>query len=209
MKRLCFVLILVSIVGMGFADMSFGVTAQQYYTKDAGGLLPGGSTVWDDFVDGEGVYWGGMFEYLFKNVGLGVTFNARYYEEETNRDLDTWNYDLNGFIAYHILGTRSVIDPFAQAGIGVWKYDYVSTAAAKSALPGYTGDSLAGSMYLDIGLGCAVNIKFASIFAKTMWNFQSDKPLAGSYDETTETHTEVPMLDVLPFKWVFGARVIL
>jgi hypothetical protein len=68
-----------------------------------------------------------------------------------------------------------------------------------------TEDPLAGSAYFDFGLGLGVNFDHLGIFFKAMWNVQSDEPLYSQEDGGTPIY---PM-DVMPFKWVFGAKVLL
>jgi hypothetical protein len=204
MKKIYFIIVFISILSFSFAQMTFGISAQQYYLKDENGRLPGFGQAFSDFADGQGVYWGFFGEYIYRGFGLGLSFNNQYYADSQNRWLDTWNYDLNFFVSYHFLGGDFIVDPFVQAGFGIWSFDYVDTEGAKRVLHGYNGDPLAISTYLDLGLGCGVNLGMFGLFFKAMWNFQSNAPLYSN--ETGYVLWELP---VMPFKWVLGAKILL
>ncbi|HUW70828.1 MAG TPA: hypothetical protein VMX33_11410 [bacterium] len=205
MKRTLLVLAIVALLTTGaFGQIVLGVTGVQYYEKDAAGNLPTLSEAWADFKDGTGVYWGGYGEIILHKLGLGLSFNQQTYPDSVNSTYDMWNYDVNFFLSYHILGGRSLIDPFLQAGIGEMAYDYKNKAAVQAIYPDLTDDPLFGSIYYDFGLGLGVNLGGIGIFAKGMWNVQSNEPL---YSQTGS----FPIFSwpVMPFKWVFGAKLIL
>ena len=65
-------------------------------------------------------------------------------------------------------------------------------------------DPMFASLYYDFGLGLGINLGSIGIFAKAMWNIQSDEPL---YSESIGE--EIWSWPVMPFKWVFGAKLIL
>ncbi len=210
MKRTLLVLAIVALLTTGaFGQIVLGITGVQYYEKDASGNLPTLSQAWSDFKDGTGVYWGGYGELILHKLGLGLSFNQQTYSNSDilspDYGLDMWNYDVNFFLSYHILGGRSFIDPFLQAGVGEIAYDYKDKAAARLVYPDLTDDPLFGSIYTDFGFGLGINLGGIGIFAKGMWNVQSDKPL---YSQTN-SGVEIFSWPVMPFKWVFGAKLIL
>jgi hypothetical protein len=204
-KKLLLVVAIVLIVTTGaFAQLTFGVSAIQYYQEDAEGNLPTLSEAFDDFREGVGVYWGGFGEIILGKLGLGLSFNQQTFEDEFDPTYDMWNYDVNLSLSYHIFGGRAFLDPFLQAGAGILAYDYKNKEEVQILYPDLTDDPLAGSMYYDFGLGLGLNLGGLGIFFKGMWNIQSDEPLY-SQDGTVPIF-EMP---VLPFKWVFGAKLIL
>jgi len=206
MKRTLLVLAIVALLTTGaFGQIVLGVTGVQYYEQDT--TL---SQAWADFKDGTGVYWGGYGELILHKLGFGLSFNQQTY---ANADplypalnLDYWNYDVNFFLSYHILGGRSLIDPFLQAGVGEMAYDYKNKDDAKIAYTDLTDDPLFGSIYYDFGLGLGINLGGIGIFAKGMWNVQSNEPL---YSQGGSGDVPIFAWPVMPFKWVFGAKLIL
>ncbi len=205
MKRTLLVLAIVALLTTGaFGQIVLGITGVQYYEKDASGNLPTLSQAWDDFKDGTGVYWGGYGELILHKLGLGLSFNQQTFSDPIPA-LDMWNYDVNFFLSYHILGGRSFIDPFLQAGIGEMAYDYKDKAAAAAELStSFTEDPLFASIYYDFGFGLGINLGGIGIFAKGMWNVQSNEPITAQ-----DNYTTLFPWPVMPFKWVFGAKLIL
>ena len=72
MKKIYFIIVFISILSFSFAQMTFGISAQQYYLKDENGRLPGFGQAFSDFADGQGVYWGFFGEYIYRGFGLGL-----------------------------------------------------------------------------------------------------------------------------------------
>jgi hypothetical protein len=207
MKRTLLVLAIVALLTTGaFGQIVLGITGMQYYQKDAAGNLPTLSQAWADFKDGTGVYWGGYGELILHKLGLGLSFNQQTYPnmDPAYPQLDMWNYDVNFFLSYHILGGRSLIDPFLQAGVGKVAYDYKDKEAAKLLYTGLTDDPLFASLYTDFGFGLGINLGGIGIFAKGMWNIQSNEPVVSE-----QGNVAILSWPVMPFKWVFGAKLIL
>jgi len=216
MKKLVVVFIMVAIISTGvFAQgLGFGLSVNQYYMEDENDNLPSLPEAWDDFREGNGRYWGGFGEFMGSNYALGLSFNymvdeadPTYWEDEAGQEdasvFDMWNYDLNIYLAYHILGTKSLLDPFLQAGFGIWAYDYMNKEELEELGWYMSDDPLMGSAYFDLGAGLGVNFGSLGIFFKGMYNFQSDEPLYG------EENQEIFELPVMPFKWTFGAKFLL
>jgi hypothetical protein len=204
-KKLLLVLAIVMIVTTGaFAQLTFGVTGVQYFEEDAEGNLPTLSEAFDSFKEGTGVYWGGFAEIILGKLGLGLSFNQQTYEDAFDPLYDQWNYDANLYLAYHIFGGRALLDPFLQAGAGIWAYDYKNKEELQLIYTDMTDDPIAGCMYYDFGLGLGVNLGSIGVFVKAMWNIQSDEPL---YSQ--EGTFQIIELDVMPFKWVLGGKILL
>jgi len=205
-KKLILVVAIFAFVATGaFAQLTFGVTAAQYYQKDANGDLPSLATAFDDFKDGTGVYWGGFGEIILDDMGIGLSFNQQTYEDALYPAATMWNYDVNVYLAYHIFGGKAFLDPFLQAGLGMQAYDFKDREAAKLAtyLDPTSEDPLFASAYFDFGLGLGVNLDHLGVFFKAMWNVQSDEPL---YNNDGTIIWDWP---IMPFKWVFGGKVLL
>src|SRR6056297_2657142 len=176
MKKLVVVFIMVVIVSTGvFAQgLGFGLSVNQYYMENENGNLPSLSEAWDDFREGNGRYWGGFGEFMGQNYALGLSFNymidkadPEFYSWANDpSNYDMWNYDLNLYLAYHFLGTKSVLDPFLQAGFGLWAYDYMNKDALREEEEEtwVTDDPLMGSAYFDLGAGLGVNLGSLGIF---------------------------------------------
>ncbi len=207
MKRALLIVAIIAIATTGaFAQLTFGLSAQQYYEEDANGDLPTMSEAWADFRDGVGVYAGGFGELIFGQLGVGLSFNQQTFVDDAypSGERDMWNYDMNVYASYHIFGGRAFIDPFLQAGLGVWAFDYKNKDEAEVSLgTTLTDDPLMGTGYMDLGLGCGINLGMVGIFVKGMWNIQSQEPLF------SQDNNPLPPLDTMPFKWVFGAKVLL
>ena len=217
MKKLTVILIMFAIVSTSlFAQgLGFGLSVNQYYMEDDNGDLPTLSEAWDDFKEGNGRYWGGFGELMGRNYALWLSFNfmidradPAYWEDVMLYDdasaFDMWNYDVNLYLAYHFFGTKSILDPFVQAGFGVWVYDYMNKDALRDEGETWvTDDPLMGSAYFDLGAGLGINLGGFGVFFKAMYNFQLDEPLYGEEDQT------IFELPVMPLKWTFGAKMLI
>ena len=209
MKKIFLALAMIALITTAaFGQIVLGVTAVQYYQEDTAI-----SDSWEQFKTGEGVFWGGYAEIILGKLGVGFSFNQQTYKNDLlpNNLLDEWNYDANFFLSYHLFGGRAFIDPFLQAGLGIFAYDLKNKDAYREYLNGINpgdGDWISddpwfASSYFDFGLGLGLNLSGIGIFAKAMWNVESDEPL---YDNTNNPIWNWP---VYPFKWTFGAKVIL
>lgn len=203
MKRLFVALMLIAFVTTGaFAQIVLGVTGVQYY-EEVDGKLPTVGQAWEQFKEGSGVYWGGYGEIILGKLGFGLSFNQQTYEYSLDPREDMWNYDVNFFLSYHLFGGRAFLDPFLQAGYGMMAFDYKNKEQAKELYPTLTEDPLFASTYYDFGFGLGINLGGLGVFAKGMWNIPTNEPL---YNQTGEVTWSWP---IMPFKWVFGAKLIL
>lgn len=206
MKKIFMALSMVTLITTAaFGQLVFGVTGVQYYEEDTAI-----AESWEQFKDGDGVYWGGYAEIIMNKLGFGVSFNQQTdADPDGDTKFDMWNYDANFFLSYHLFGGRAFLDPFLQAGVGLMAYDYKNKDELEDwyeSMDMYdmvSDDPLFGSLYYDFGLGLGVNLGSIGIFAKAMWNIQSDEPL---YSDDYGPVFEWP---VMPFKWIFGAKLIL
>lgn len=196
MKRIILLVAILALVLSGaFAQFTFGISAQSYYIQQDDGSLPTIAQAWKDFQDGESVFWGGFVELIIDKLGLGVSFNQQtYVNDDPNFDLeDMWNYDANIYASYHLFGGKAFIDPFAQLGFGQWGFGFVDA-----------DDPMLASYYVDYGLGLGINLGPVGAFFKAMWN--TSLPKEKVEDSSGNQIDELP---VMPFKWVFGAKLLL
>lgn len=228
MKKLLAILAMGALVATGaFAELSLGISGAQYYQEDANGNLPSLQQAWKDFQDGTGVYYGGFAEILGRHWGLGFAFNYTptggiydyYYSSSLSvDDYQTMSYDVNIYLSYHLFGGAAFIDPFVEAGFGVTAFDYLNKDKlnADSAVAPYIDDDdpLFASSYATVGLGLGMNLKPFGVFFKANWCKEGKSPLKGTYDSdsllgTPGTEYYIPSWFVMPFRWTFGAKILL
>jgi hypothetical protein len=211
MKRIVLGLVMVGLVSVGaFAQLTFGVSAVQYYPENPDGTMPSVQQAWEDFKTGDNMYYGGTAEIIFSKLGLGFSFNySPSFDDNGDPIDDQYAYDANGYLAYHLFGGRAFIDPILQAGFGVMAYDY-SDKEAYIAAGNYADqdDPLSASLYWDAGLGLGVNLGPVGIYAKVMFNTIIPDSYKGT-DDVTNMEYYIPPFDPLPIKWIFGGKIIL
>lgn len=212
MKRTLLVLAIVALLTTGaFGQIVLGVTGNQYVFEDANGNLPTLSSVFTDFKEGRGTYWGLFAELILHKLGVGIAFN---YQDVPDFTYDSynytamWSYDANLYLSYHILGGRSLIDPFLQSGIGMNAYDF-KNKADKTILnsPG-PDDPLFASAYWDFGAGLGLNLGGIGIFLKGAYMVPMQGTLKGT-DWYGNTYDIMPWYLNGDFKYTFGAKLIL
>ncbi|OHE67042.1 MAG: hypothetical protein A2Z99_18650 [Treponema sp. GWB1_62_6] len=222
MKRMIAALALGALIATGaFAQLMFGISGVQYFQEDENGDLPSIGEAWTQFQDGEGVYMGGFVELAISKLGFGIAFN---YDELLASDYgffdpayDQWSYDVNFYLAYHFFKARSFLDPFVQMGIGQTAFDYMNKDEISIATNGADKDDpMMASMYWDFGAGLGVNLGPVGVFAKAMFNSQLEGVVKGTRDNNDPYYTyyagdeyDIPAFDPMPFKWIFGAKLIL
>ncbi len=226
-KKLLLVIAIVLIVTTGaFAQLTFGVTGNQYAFEDENGNLPSFSSVWNDFTEGRGTYWGLFGEIILGKLGLGLAFNYQDvpefgYDFDNDGYIDPvyemypqmWSYDANVYLSYHLFGGRSFLDPFLQAGVGINAYDFKNSEDKTEFNSLGPEDPLFASPYWDFGAGLGINLGGIGIFIKGAYILPMDSVLTGTswpdmYGVTYE-------YDIMPwylngdFKYTFGAKLLL
>ncbi|NLJ10546.1 MAG: hypothetical protein GX438_09440 [Treponema sp.] len=231
MKKLIAILAMGALVATGaFAELTLGISGAQYYQEDANGNLPSLQEAWNDFQDGTGVYYGGFAEILGRHWGLGLAFNYApsggiYFDDTTYSpllsvdDYQTMSYDVNIYLSYHLFGGAAFIDPFVEVGFGITAFDYLykDKLNADSTVAPYVDDDdpLFASSYTTVGLGLGMNLKPIGVFFKANWCKEGKSTIKGTYDsdypDSTLAGTEyyIPSWFVMPFRWTFGAKLIL
>ncbi len=220
-KKALLILAILAFVATGaFGQIVIGVTGNQYAFEDEAGNLPSLSSVWDDFREGRGTYWGLFGEVIFHKLGLGFAFNYQDvpefgYDFDSSGTVDAdelypemWSYDANVYLSYHILGGRAFLDPFLQAGLGINAYDFKNSDDKETWNSMGPEDPLFASPYWDFGAGLGINLGGLGIFIKGAYIVPMDSVLTGTDWNGVE-------YDIMPwylngdFKYTFGAKIIL
>ena len=227
MKKLIAIFALSALVATGaFAELSLGISGAQFYQEDENGNLPSLSQGWEDLQDGTGVYYGGFAELLGRHWGLGFAFNYDPLQDGINPETglpdpngDFVSYDVNFYLSYHLFGGAAFLDPFAEAGFGVTAFDYQDKDTLNSdpmVAPTIDDDDpLFASAYTTIGLGLGMNLKPIGIFFKANWVNASESLLKGTHDsdyydpDLANTEYYIESWFVMPFRWTFGAKLLL
>jgi hypothetical protein len=198
-----------------FAQLTFGITGNQYAFEDAAGNLPSLSSVWDDFKEGRGTYWGLFGEIILGKLGIGIAFNYQDVPDFTYDGYtvgysytEMWSYDANVYLSYHLFGGRAFIDPFLQAGLGINAYDFKNSSDKNEFNSMGPDDPLFASPYWDFGAGLGINLGGLGIFLKGAYIVPMNSVLTGTSYYGVE-------YDIMPwylngdFKYTFGAKLIL
>ena len=230
-KTILIVTLLALVTGGLFAEITFGLSGVQYYQKDANGNWPSLKQVFEDFNNGQGVFYGAFAEILGKNWGVGLSFNYQppaTYDDYDNYSgtyedhlFDLYTYDVCLYLSYHFLGGAAFLDPFVEGGIGMVAYDYYYKEELNSyaALDPYIDDDdpLIASAYLTMGAGLGVNIKPVGFFIKANFVRPSFGQVKGKYDanyydplKAGQEYLILSIADILmPLRWTIGAKLIL
>jgi len=227
MKKLFAVAVLGALVATGaFAELVLGVSAVQYYQEDEEGNFPSPADAWNDLQDGDTlVYYGGFAEIIGKHLGLGLSFNWNNLSDGVDDVYgiydplqDLISYDFNIYLTYHFFGGDAFIDPFVEAGLGMYAFDYANKDALNDdeLVAPYIDDDdpLLASAYTDLGAGLGINLGALGVFAKVNLNNMIDEAVEGEYDSDSQLGTPGETYYIMPFnplplKWTFGAKLIL
>jgi hypothetical protein len=198
MKKMPVVLVLCLLGAAGaFADVALGLNGA-LYMDDAELEAATGRSIAEAFQDGEGIYYGLMAEFMGKHLGLGLQFMGSWYVsyfDEVLRDIDA-----NIYLSAHVLGSRFVIDPTVDAGLGyIWK-DW-----ADNDLDDDPDNPIAATAYGYLGAGVGVNIWRLGIYSKFIWHF----PMGAVQGSGYLSGTELEAFGLKPYKILIGAKVIL
>jgi len=185
MKKIIIALLLVALISAGaFAQLMLGVSGALHMDTQLSA-----SDIKARFDNGEGIFYGGFVEIAGRHFGLGVTGNVSYYKGDidnsftyqgsthtypiTNAKLI--DYDLTGYISYHIFGARAILDPFGEFGGGVLATGFDSKSD-QDMVP-WDSPFLAASYYWYAALGLGLNLGPFGIFGKFAFN----SPIARSF----------------------------
>ena len=178
-----------------FADLALGINGALYL--DDPSLYTAGD-IGEAFRNGEGIYYGLMAEFMGKHMGLGLQFMGSRYMTgigDAMFDLDT-----NLYLSAHVLGSRFIIDPTIDAGLG-----YIFKDWADRDLDDDLDNPIAATAYGYLGAGVGVNIWRLGLYSKFIWHFPMG-PLQGSGGGGTYTLEEFGLRN---YKILLGAKIIL
>ena len=198
MKKILVVLVLCVLGAAGaFADLALGLNGALYMADEELAAATGRSIA-AAFRDGEGIYYGLMAEFMGKHMGLGLQFMGSTYDTligDRMLDLDT-----NLYLSAHVLGSRFVVDPTIDAGLG-----YIFKDWADDSLDDDPDNPIAATAYWYLGAGVGVNIWRLGIYTKFMWHFPMGalQGSGGGIDYTIEE------FGLKPYKIMLGAKFIL
>ncbi|OHD72339.1 MAG: hypothetical protein A2V99_08315 [Spirochaetes bacterium RBG_16_67_19] len=196
MKKILVVAVLCLLGAAGaFADLALGINGALYL--DDPSLYTAGD-IGEAFRNGEGIYYGLMAEFMGKHMGLGLQFMGSRYMTgigDAMFDLDT-----NLYLSAHVLGSRFIIDPTIDAGLG-----YIFKDWADRDLDDDLDNPIAATAYGYLGAGVGVNIWRLGLYSKFIWHFPMG-PLQGSGGGGTYTLEEFGLRN---YKILLGAKIIL
>jgi len=176
------------------------------------------------FESGEGIFYGPFLEITGRKMGLGIAGNFSFYDDDwtvLGMIYPMMEYDVTGYLSYHLFGAHALLDPFGEIGGGVIANDFADEAQRSDpALNPYADFPLYASPYWYAALGAGINLGPLGIFGKFSFNFAIDKRLETEWkDELGGGPTEVnpygydavlnPEGYLPNFRFTLGAKLIL
>jgi hypothetical protein len=208
-KTIVVVLILAVVAAAGaFADFGLGLIGSLYMDKAEFADATYGSVA-DAFRQGEGIYYGLMGEFMGKKWSLGGAYMASFYRAWFDSTIPMMDMDLNLYLGGHFLGTRSILDPSLEGGLGYIFKDY-----ADKKYDDDPDNPLTRTLYWYLGAGLGVNLGPVGVFGKFIYHipFRSQPPgTIEYYDELGFLHTTTIDLEdfaLKPYKIVLGAKIM-
>ncbi len=198
MKKTMLVLVLCLLGAAGaFADWALGLNGA-LYMDDAEWHAATGRSIAEAFRNGEGIYYGLMAEFMGKHMGLGLQFMGSWYISYFNeplRDIDT-----NIYLSAHLLGSRFVVDPMLDAGLG-----YIFKDWAKRSMDDDPDNPISATFYGYLGAGVGLNIWRLGLYSKFIWHF----PIGQVMGTGDLSGIPIEQFGLKPYKILIGAKVIL
>jgi len=175
-KRVIAVLALVALVGAGaFAQLAIGMSGALYSDTSMSAHEAA-----DQFQEGEGIFYGPFIELGLDKLALGLSGNFSFYSEDFSFAQDgsymmkMVDYDIALYIQGHLLGYKSPLDPFLEAGLGVMAKDFAENDPDDD-------NPLQGTKYTQLGFGLGLNVGPLGIFTKILYMFPMG-PIEGDYN---------------------------
>jgi hypothetical protein len=210
MKKTMLIVLIVAVTAAAgaFADVGFGVIGA-LYMDDAEWAAATGYSVAHAFRNGEGIYYGLMGEFMGENISLGGAYMASFYNAVFDPTIPMVDMDMNVYLGGHFLGTRKVLDPFVEAGLGYIFKDY-----ADDQYDDDPSNPLTRTAYWYLGAGLGANLGPVGFFGKFIYHIPFERQPAGTvsyYDEFGVEHTTSIDLEdyaLKPYKVVLGAKIM-
>ena len=214
MKKLAAVIVLASLLAGGaFAQIMLGVTGDLHMDT-----IMNSQDIQHAFQTGEGVFYGPFAEIAFGRLGIGAAGTFSFYSDYLT-GIGLMDYDLNGYLAYHLFKARAFLDPFLHIGFGYIATDYANSSDKSVYAPTTPDDPISASLYWDAAFGLGVNLGPLGVFGQFAYNFpiakhmsgkdsngnSYDIPYYGFYDPNTNTTKEY----VPAYRFTLGAKLIL
>jgi hypothetical protein len=197
-KKLMIVLVLGLLGAAGaFADLALGINGA-LYMDDAELEAATGRSIGEAFRSGEGIYYGLMAEFMGKHMGLGLQFMGSWYTSYFNEVLR--DIDMNLYVSGHLLGSRFVIDPTIDAGLG-----YIFKDWARGSDDDDPDNPIAASAYGYLGAGVGLNIWRLGLYSKFIWHF----PIGQVMGTGDLSGIPIEEFGLKPYKILIGAKFIL
>ncbi|HET7839286.1 MAG TPA: hypothetical protein VFL04_05970, partial [Rectinemataceae bacterium] len=170
-KKLIIVLLLVLVLGSStYAQLVLGVSGALRADSTMSA-----SSIASQYKSGQNIFYGPFVEIIFGKLGLGVSGNFSFFEDLGTKFMD---YDVDGYVSYHLFGGRAFLDPFGELGLGLMAYNYANSSDNPS-----TNDSpISGNYYWFGGFGLGLNLGPIGIFGKMDYNFRINGHLQGKDD---------------------------
>ncbi len=221
MKKLVIVFAFASLVAGGaFAQLMFGATGDLHMDTTMSA-----SDISNSFQTGENIFYGPFAEIAFGKLGFGVAGTFSFYSDST---MTQWmDYDVNGYLSYHLFKARAFLDPFVHIGFGYMATDYANSSDKQTYVqnmttagyPSSESDPISASLYWNAVLGLGVNLGPLGVFGQFSYNFPIAKHLTGTdssgnsydipyygyYDYATNSIIEY----VPKYRFTLGAKLIL
>jgi hypothetical protein len=212
-KKLFIALLLVLVIGSStYAQLVIG----------GSGALRADSTMsasdlYHQYKSGQNIFYGPFVEFIFNKLGVGLAANFSFFEDLGTKFMD---YDVNGYLSYHIFGGRAFLDPFGELGVGLMAYNYANS----SDNPNVNGDPISGNFYWYGGFGLGLNLGPIGIFGKMDYNFRINRhlqgkdnsgnsydiPYYGSYTGTTDALGNPIVNQYVPnIRFIIGAKILI
>ncbi len=226
MKKLFLAVLLIALVGAGaFAQLA--VTGSAIFYTDNEITFEEG---WNKFTENqEGLFYGPGLEILMGKISLGASANFSFYEEDFSFDpynpwlVEMMDYDIMGYLGYHLFGAKAFLDPFIEGGMGYIARDY----ANEEDDPDWD-NPIQATLYGYGGVGLGVNLGPIGAFVKGAYNFPFGEPTTGttriygvSWDTPGAEHDtdidlwyideeyELPEYGIKSIRWTVGVKLIL
>jgi hypothetical protein len=173
MKKTMLIVLIVAVTAAAgaFADVGFGVIGA-LYMDDAEWAAATGYSVAHAFRNGEGIYYGLMGEFMGENISLGGAYMASFYNAVFDPTIPMVDMDMNVYLGGHFLGTRKVLDPFVEAGLGYIFKDY-----ADDQYDDDPSNPLTRTAYWYLGAGLGANLGPVGFFGKFIYHIPFERQL--------------------------------